>query len=122
MNINKYNKKPLFEYDNDKEREFINLKQLVNNNGMNESYIVHALFINTKSKFGNAPVVVTDTHMVNAPEHLLEVVQDMLRDDELLELINNRKIGFTIYAYQGKNGDGYSIEWYQVTDSNGYTT
>ena len=111
--LDKYNKKPLFKYDNEKERNYINLQGLVNQFGINQVYTVHALFINTKSRFGDAPIIVTDEFMVNAPHHLLDVVQNMMNDTELINLINDRKVGFTIYGYQGRNGKGFSVEWVQ---------
>lgn len=109
--LNKYNKKPLFEYDNNKEHTFMKLKELVDKYGIDREYTVHALFINTKSKFGNAPIVVTDDYMVNAPHHLLDIVEEMREDEEVINLVNARKVDFKIYAYQGRNGNGYSIEW-----------
>lgn len=111
--LNRYNNKPLFEYDNTKERSYINLKELVNENGIKKTYEVHALFINTKSRFGDAPIIVTDEYMVNAPQHLLSTVQEMMNDTELIEMVNKRQVGFTIYEYEGKNGRGYSVEWVQ---------
>lgn len=109
--LNKYNQKPLFEYDNEKERDYMNLKELVNNNGIKPVYEIHALFINTKSKYGDAPILVTDEYLVNAPQHLLNTVKDMMNDEEVIQLVNARKVGFSIYEYQGKNGHGYSVEW-----------
>lgn len=112
--LDKYNKKPMFKYDNGKEREYINLQGLVNENGIDSVYTIHALFINNKSRYGNAPIIVIDNYMVNAPRHLLSVVEDMRNDPEMIELINERKIGFKIYSYQGKNGSGFSVEWVQT--------
>lgn len=109
--LSKYNKKPMFEYDNEKEREYTNLETLIQQHGEKKQYQLHALFINTKSRFGDAPILVTDRYMVNAPQHLLETVKEMMKDSELINLINDRKVGFTIYGYNGKNGHGYSVEW-----------
>jgi len=115
MNIlEKYNKKPVFNYDNQKVREYINLQGLVNKFGIDKQYEVQALFINTKSRFGDAPIIVTDDYMVNAPQHLLETVKQMMQDAELIELINDRKVGFKIYGYRGRNGSGYSVQWVEI--------
>ena len=115
MNIlDKYNKKRVFEYDKTKEREYTNLKNLFNHFGKDKVHIVHALFINTKSRFGYAPAIVTSDYIVNAPKHLLETVKQMMNDSEVIELINSRKVGFKIYSYRGKNGMGYSVEWVLV--------
>lgn len=112
--LDKYNNKPLYEYDKTKEREYTNLQILFNHFGKDKVHIVHALFINTKSRFGDSPVIVTSDFMVNAPKHLLQTVKQMMSDSELVKLINSRKVGFKIYSYRGKNGMGYSVEWVLV--------
>jgi len=113
--LNKYNKKPLFEYDNNKKREFAKLRDLVSIDGVGQkNYVVHALFINKKSRFGEEPIIVTENNMVNAPRHLLDTVKDMREDEEVINLINNRMVAFKIYSYSGKNGDGYSVEWIEL--------
>ena len=87
MNIlDKYNKKPLFEYDKTKEREYTNLQNLFNRFGNDKVYIVHALFINTKSRFGDSPIIVTSDYMVNAPKHLLDTVKQTQTLNQLLNL------------------------------------
>ena len=116
MNIlDKYNKKRFFEYDKTKEREYINLQNLFNLFGKDKVYVVHALFINKKSRFGDSPIIVTSDFLINAPKHLLETVQEMMNDSEVVRLINARKVGFKIYSYRGKNGMGYSVEWVLVS-------
>lgn len=112
--LNKYNRKPTFIYDNEKERQYINLKGLYEKFGKEAIYPVHALFINTKSRFGDAPVIVTDDFIVNAPTHLLDTVKAMIEDVDIINLVNERKVGFKIYGYYGRNGKGYSVEWVQV--------
>lgn len=109
--LNKYNKGALFNYDNEKERDFIKLSDLYQKFGADTEYIIHAIFINTKSKFGDAPVFVTDNYMVNISQHMLQPVQELLEDDDAVQLINNRKAGFKIYTFSGRNGKGYSVEF-----------
>mgnify|MGYP001187637654 FL=1 len=111
--LEKYNKKPLFEYDNQKERDYINLRGLVQRYGIDKVYEIHALFINTKSRFGEAPIIVTENYFVNAPKHLTDTVKQMMNDTDVIELINNRQAGFSIYEYVGRNGHGYSVIWKQ---------
>lgn len=109
----KYNKSnvPMFTYDNEQQREFINLKGLYEANGSNTTYRVDALFINTKSKFGNAPLVIIDGFMVNLPKHLLETVEEMKEDGSIVMMANNDRLGFNIYEYTGTHGKAYSINW-----------
>lgn len=112
--LNKYNRKPTFIYDNEKQRQYINLQGLIEQYGKDKVYTVHALFINTKSRFGDSPVVVTDDYFVNLPNHLLDTVKTMREDVDIINLVNQRKVGFKIYGYHGRNGKGYSVEWVQV--------
>lgn len=112
--LGKYNRKPRFNYDNEKERSYINLQGLVEKYGKDKVYTVHALFINTKSRFGEAPIIVTDDYIVNAPKHLLDIVKTMINDVDIINLVNERKVGFKIYSYYGRYGKGYSVEWVQI--------
>lgn len=97
-----------FEYDENQQREFISLADLEKEVGKNVVEI-QAIYINTESKFGDQPVVYTKNYMVNMPSHLTPLATDLRQDQEVVEAINNRQIGFTIYSYNGKNGQGYSI-------------
>lgn len=112
--LDKYNKKPVFNYDVTRKRDYTNLRELFDTFGEDKKYVVHALFINKKSRFGDAPIIVTDRFMVNAPKHLLETVEEMMNDQELVDLVNERKVGFKIYEYQGRYGNGYSVKWIEL--------
>lgn len=117
--IGKYNKKALFLYDSEVERDFCTLQELQEQNGdTNKIFTVQALFINEKSKFGNAPVAVVGEYLVNLPSHLLDVVEGMRADEEFIQLVNDRKVGFTIYSFDNKYGKQYSVEWLQIEGRN----
>lgn len=109
--INKYQKNlPKFEFDKDKQREFISLKDLYKANG-ETSYTIEAIFINKKSKFGDAPVFYIDNYMVNIPQHQLDDATDMIQDEEMVNAINQRLIGFKPYEFENKQKQkGYSYE------------
>lgn len=98
---------PSFDFE-EKEREFKKLEELYNMNPKKKWEIV-AIFINTKGKYGDQGVFVTDDYNVNLPKHLLEMCEELRQDDEVVDLINQRKIGFDIYEYEGKNGNGFSV-------------
>lgn len=98
---------PSFNFE-EKEREFKKLEELYNMNPKKKWEIV-AIFINTKGKYGDQGVFVTDDYNVNLPQHLLELCEELRQDEDVVELINQRKIGFDIYEYQGKNGKGFSV-------------
>lgn len=112
--LNKFNKGKVFEYNTEIERTYVNLEQLFKKHGMEHIYSVQALFINTKSRFGDSPVIVSDNYLVNCPQHLTETVRDMIKEDEIVDMVNDDRVGFTIYSYKGKNGSGYSINWIEL--------
>ena len=75
---------------------------------------VKALYINTKSKFGDAPCVAVDpVIIVNLPKHLLETVKEMINDAECVQAINNNEVKFKIYSYKDSNFSKtcYSVKW-----------
>lgn len=114
--LGQFNKRSLFEYDNEVERDYCKLQDLVECNGVDAVYTVEALFINTKSRFGNAPVLVTSQWLVNAPSHLTPTVQQMIQTPELVAQINARKVGFKVYQYTTNNRVCFSVEWVEVTN------
>lgn len=89
----------------EKQRPFKKLSDLIEG----KKYTILAVFINTKGKFGNQGVLITDDYQINLPHHLLELSEDLRQDEEVIQAINNRELAFETYSYNGKNGQGYSI-------------
>ena len=120
-NINNIIKKhqtvsPKFDFP-EKEREFKKLVEL-HNQQPNARYTILAVFINTKGKFGDQGIFITNDYQVNLPPHLLDLSQELRQDEEVIEAINNRELAFEIYEYNGKNGKGYSINLVPSTVQN----
>ena len=110
--LGKFNGGNRFEYDKEVQREYISLKDLITANGKEKMYPVHALFINKKSLFGDAPVIYSNAYIVNLPQHTLKMVEDIINSEEMVTAINERKIGFRIYAYSDVNKiERYSVNW-----------
>lgn len=103
-----------FDFEMPENHEYIDLRSLASQRGLDEAYVVRMLYINKKGKFGDNPVVVTDDHLVNLPSHLLETVKDILTDAPSISMINNGEVGFKIYQYNNQFGDQYSIEWIDI--------
>lgn len=99
----------------EKEREFKKLEEL-HNEQPKARYTILAIFINTKGKFGDQGIFITNDFQVNLPPHLLELSQELRQDEEVIEAINNRELAFEIYQYNGKNGKGYSINLVPSTE------
>lgn len=115
---NKYNtSERKFKFDTPNHFEYYSLKELVKEYGIDKIHKVNAIYINTKSRFGDAPVIVTDSELVNAPHHLLDTVKQVLNDGESISLINNGYVGFKVYEYETKEfGTNYSLEWVDIND------
>ena len=101
----------------EKEREFKKLEEL-HKAQPKARYTILAIFINTKGKFGDQGVFITNDFQVNLPPHLLDLSQELRQDEEVIEAINNRELAFEIYQYNGKNGKGYSINLVPSTEQN----
>lgn len=109
----KYNHGTRFDYIIPANTPFIGLGSLYADGEQGTVYTLHGLYINHKSKFGDAPVAITDDYLVNLPKHLLDTVKSMLQDDEFIEAVNAEKVGFMIYTYTVKNSNDlrYSVNW-----------
>lgn len=66
-------------------------------------HTIRSIYINTKSKFGDAPVVVSDGYNINLPKHMCATVQEMLGDPEAMALIRAGKVGIKVYTYTNED-------------------
>lgn len=93
------------------------------------TYVIGALFVNTKSKYGDSPAaVVMDVNpatgemvpafIASLPTHCAETVREMLEDEEAVDAIKNFRVGFTIREYETKTYKitAYAPEWCDVND------
>ena len=109
----KFNKGSKFTFKPADDPQYVSLDVLYNKNP-DQIHDVKALYINHKSRFGDAPCVVIDpVIIVNLPNHLLETVKEMISDDECVDAINNNEVKFKIYSYKDKtfNKTCYGVEW-----------
>ena len=114
---NKFNSSVnIFTFQTPKTQTFRKLADLYKENNKEQVYRVRAFYINTKSKYGDSPVLVTDRFSVNLPNHMLNTVKEMINDVELTNAVNNCEVGFTIYEYQPKNykGKAYSVKFLDI--------
>lgn len=109
---NRFNKGRKFDVDTSN-FEYESLADLFNANGKDKVYPLTAIYINTKSKFGDAPVFATDTCFVNVPSHMLDTAKEILSDDDAIDDINKGRVGFTIYPYTAEkfNRDTFGVNF-----------
>ena len=109
----KFNKGNKFTFKPVDDAQYVSLEDLYNKNP-EQIHDVKALYINTKSKFGDAPSVAIDpVIIVNLPKHLLETVKEMINDNECVDAINNNEVKFKIYSYKDNtfNKTCYGVKW-----------
>ena len=109
----KFNKGNKFTFKPADDAQYVSLEELFNKNP-EQIHDVKALYINTKSKFGDAPCVAIDpVIIVNLPKHLLETVKEMINDNECVDAINNNEVKFKIYSYKDSNFNKtcYGVKW-----------
>lgn len=108
----KYNKSfAKFNFEPAEDFKFKSLKDLYNGAKGKNTYIVLGLYINRKSKYGDAPVIVSEDCYINLPKHLLDTVKSMLEDPELVQAVNERKFGIEVYEYETNGKTCYSVNW-----------
>lgn len=125
FSIKKYNKGGKFGISTEN-LDYVKLKDLYSDYD-DKIFVIGALYINTKSKFGENPVAVVmeidettgeerAAFCVNFPRHTLDDVQDIISSDEAVEAIKARKVGFSVREYYSKtyNTRAYGITWEDV--------
>lgn len=90
---------------------FVKPADLVGYNGIDRIYILKGCYINKRGLYGDEPVLISDTFFVNAPIHLCETINNVLKDENSIKLINLNKVGFKFYQYENKFGLQLGIEW-----------
>ena len=74
--------------------------------------IIRKLWINTKSRFGDTPMLTTDTYHVNLPTFMLDEVKKMMDDEQDVKDINAGLAAFRVIRKTGKKGNQYlAVEW-----------
>lgn len=111
----KFNKTRKFDFDTNG-FEFASMSDLFNQNGKDYVYPIRALFINTKGKYADNPVIATDSFLVDFPSHMTETCREILADEGAVAAINAGKVGFRLYTYLQKkyNRQCYGVEFVDV--------
>ena len=99
--------KAQFNYELTDEHRYVSLKEL----DQDTIYVVQGLYISDSGLYGDAPVIVTDKYLVNAPQHLTKQVNKIIRDPRSVKQINEGLVGFKVISYTNKYGQQLTIEW-----------
>ena len=95
---------------------YTSLADLFAEYGKDHVFSIAAIYINTKGKYGpQAVIAINESTLVNLPSHLLEACEEMRKDPEAVDAINNGQAGFKVYQYNTKNGNsGFSVDWVDI--------
>lgn len=116
----KYNKQGnRFNYQipENSEHVFVKASELCETIPENEAGVtVKSMYINSKGKYGDHGVIICDTPaiLIDCPNHMTETIRDMIKDDDVVEAVNNDKLAVRAYKYETKNaasGFAYGLEF-----------
>lgn len=110
---NKYNKKSPFTAQIPKDAPFFTLDQLKD---VKEPIKILTMWINTKSQYGDHPVIGTETGKVDIPKGYTATVKKMMQDDEVIDAVNHGKLAFQVRSYHSEkyNKDCYAIDFIDI--------
>ena len=103
--------KAQFTFEPNENTPFIKPSELVQTNGIDTVYTLKGCYLNKKGLYGNEPVLITEDCFINAPAHIAEVVEQVVKDENSIKLVNLNKVGFQFYEYENKYGQQFGIEW-----------
>lgn len=105
----------LFTFQQDKEAPFIKCRDLFEKGytlDEKNPAIVLGMYISRAGKYGPSATLICRGFNVNLPAHMVEDVEEILRNDEDIKDINAGKVGVYAYEYVNKNGgQSYSVTW-----------
>lgn len=93
---------------------YVKLESLYKSNGPDKIYDLCGMYVSTAGRYGNHPVLFTDKAYINAPQHMLQTVQDIMQTPEVVQQINDGTAGFKIYEYQSNGKTCYSVEFVDI--------
>ena len=108
---NKYNRQGgRFTAEIPEDLPFMRLSEL---RDTNTPFIILSMWINSKGIYGAHPVVATPSALVDFPNTMTDTVKEMIKDDEVIDAVNNRKLGFTVRKYHSNkyNRDAYTADF-----------
>lgn len=117
FNFSQINRRPVFDIDTEN-FDYFSLQELFEENDEDEDkvYPVYAIYINTKGKYEDAPVVALEDRYVNLPANQLDAANEILASDSAIQAINNGNCGIQIRKYYKKKFDRwcYTVDWVNI--------
>ena len=121
MSFAKKHKKGAIDWGVDtKDFEYFKLQDLFEMNGADAKYTLKGVFVNRNKNeqqlkdYGPSPVGILEDKLVNLPNHMLQEIEDILKDEEDIESIMNGEAVFKIREYESHNKKCYGLDWQEV--------
>ena len=117
FNFSSLNKTAVFTFHPDDTAPYLKLKDLLqaNDGDLSVTYVVRALYINNKSKYGLQCVAALDEALINLPAHKVEDVQSIIASPDAVAQINAGRCGFRIRPYTDSNNvERLTIDWCDI--------
>ena len=94
--------------------KYFKLIDLYNAKKPEQVFKIQGIYINKKSKYGNAPVAILDDCFVNLPAHMLDECETILKTEEDIQDIKDGQVGFVIEPYESEGNTCYGIRWVDI--------
>ena len=91
--------------------DYYKLVELYDPKKPDKVFQIQGLYINKKSKYGDAPVAICDICFVNLPAHMLDECLAILKSEEDIQDIKDGLVGFVIEPYESEGNTCYGIRW-----------
>lgn len=98
MSISKFNKGVDIFKNSERFNEFKTLKELYEENGREKIYKVTGLYT-YKSVYGEGCFARSEGFNISLPTHMVETIEEIRKDKESIEQINNGEVYVEIYTY-----------------------
>lgn len=119
MSISKFNKGVDIFKNSERFTEFKTLKELYEENGREKIYKVTGLYT-YKSVYGAGCFAKSEGFNISLPTHMVETIEEIRKDKESIEQINNGVVYIEIYTYtlpdKYPNKIFYSVNFIEVNN------
>lgn len=114
--MSKFNNSGAFVDVNTDGFKYVSMRDIYTKDG-DKPMPIKGLFINSKGKYGSEAVAIGNNILVNLPKYCVDDVEDMLKDDVVIDAIKQGRVGIKSIPYTNnfsKQTDGTIKTFYKV--------
>lgn len=87
-----------------KDLPFMKLSDFVSEFGTDDIVTVLGMYTHNKSKFGEKGIIITPNCNIDCPEHMIDMIKEVVASDEMVAAVNSGKCGLKIRSYEDSKG------------------